>query len=769
MFGRTNRRLIRSIRAVTAAAAAVLLCVPPTHTVVVPTAAPAPPSVPPVAVEGGSEMDEIGLGWNRQEWFFAQRAFPTGRIPHRALLRARQEARDLERSGAFAAASRDAALDVNWVSLGPRPILKPGGGGAPWSGRVTSVAHDPSNPQVLYLGSAGGGLWRSSDAGVTWAPTSDGLPSLAIGAVAVAGGTVYAGTGEANYSTDSYYGAGLFRSTNGGAGWWRTGGSTFDGCHISDILSRPGTPATVLVAVHAAGVQGATSCSSRAGVYRTTNGGGAWAKVLTGPATDLAVSPAASATVFAGISGSGVYRSTTAGTSWSKLSGLPTTNVERVAVAVAPTNPKRVYTAMSNMANGTLLGLWTSANGGGSWTRLTADADFCAYPSWPVGQCWFDLALAVDPGNAGTFYAGGINLYRYTDNGTRRTRIGIGSDGIHVDIHALVFDATKRLLVGTDGGVYRTADAGATFANLNATLSITQFNPGLAGALAGPLLGGTQDNGSVVVGGAGSWTQVLAGDGGPAAVDPTNPATMYVTYQFLNVLKSVNGGASFADADAGISTSDPREFIAPFVMSPTDPKTLFAGTNRVWRSTNGGATWNAISAPFGASKPACCVTAIAPARSSPNVIYAGTFDGKVMLTRNGGGSWTNVATRGLPVRTVTDVFVHPANANTAYVALSGFGTAHLWRTTDGGASWRSVSNGLPNTPVNAVAVDAATTPARVFVGTDVGVFGSPDAGATWTRLGKGLPNVVVMDLRLDPAADSLVAATHGRGVFVARI
>jgi photosystem II stability/assembly factor-like uncharacterized protein len=742
-----------------------------------------------MAEASGGEDEEEGAEelLARERWFLKQRAFPNGRIPQRALVRAHAQANALR--GASLQRHREgdsqisgaAVQDLIFSELGPHPIGTSNlswtwGGPVPYAGRVSAIANHPTNAQVAYVGGATGGVWKTENGGSTWTPVFDQQASLSVGSIAIDPSNpnvVYVGTGEANFGS-SYFGAGLYRSTNGGASWQKLAGTRFDACVFAGLAVRPGTPNTIVAAVHGYDKYG-TSCRNdgRRGIHRSTDGGTTWSLVRGGTPTDLAVAPNNPAVWYAGAWGEGVLKSVDGGLTWARLGGtvLPTADLGRVEITVAasPTlgSSQTVYTAFGRASNSDLLGIWGSSNGGSTWSaRLASDPRFCHSGATNArGQCNYDLALAADPANPTRFYAAGILLYRYLGGSYTQ----LGWTGIHVDFHVLGFDALGRLWLGSDGGVYRTSDGGSSFQNLNHDLAMVQGYPGLSGRFSGPLLSGSQDNGSFRYNGVSrSWTFVNWGDGGYAVVNAANPNLVYATSQFLSITKIVNGVRCNFLESGGLLT-EAKPFIAPLVASPANANVMFAGTNRVYRAANasstacGATSWVPISQGFGSD-----VNAIAGGTNEPGAVYAGTINGGLWVTR-GSTTWVNTRANGLNGATVTDIYVDPANAAIAYATVSGFGAGqHVYRTTNYGASWQSISGNLPNSPTNAIVLDKRTSPATIYVGTDVGLFWSGDGGTTWENTSVGLPNTVVMDLLLDTAANRLIASTFGRGVWAAQ-
>jgi hypothetical protein len=671
-------------------------------------------------------------------------------------------------------------------------------GAAPWSGRVTAIAHDPTNAAVAYLGSADGGVWKTTDSGVNWKPIFDSVggkpaPSLAIGSIAVDPqdpSVIYVGTGEPNNRNSSYFGAGIFRRKNGA--WSKIGGTTFDNCYLSNVAVQPNSSSTIFAAVGNTGRYD-TSATCKNGIWRSKNGGTNWTRVITGSVSDLVSKPGSPTTWYAGFTGFGVWRSTQDGDtgSWTRLAGgLPTTNLGRVALAVTPDNASRLYAAIGNSSNDKALGTFTSPDSGDNWSALPY-TDFCSYTnSDQSGQCSYDLSAAAYPANEDYIYVGGIRLRRY--NGSSWATLGYdgthsGPGFIHVDFHAVGFDADNRLWVGSDGGAYRKDSGDAAFTNLNATLGITQFYPGITGHPNSLFLGGTQDNGSLQYTPSDGWYELEVGDGGYTAYDGTN-AYKFTTYVNATVDRDPGGQCLFTTLSqselSGCAkyVTEPSLFISPLVRSPSKPATLFVGTDRVWKTTNDGSTWTHESPEFPGDSGNARVSAVAQATSDSRVLYAawstdpslaqnnGTGESFVGRTQNANAatpSW--VGTGDLPQRFITDIAVKNSAPNIAWVTLSGYNTGHVFRTQNYGDTWTDIAGNLPNVPVNAIAVDPRTSPATLYVGTDVGVFWSTDGGSSWANTSSGLPNSVVMDVRVDMATNQLVAATHGRGAFTAPI
>lgn len=700
----------------------------------------------------------------RFEYFYQQRRFPFARIPEHYT---RAEMLRL-RSATTIGPRFDVVPNTvsQWTPLGPQPIA------GSYSGRVTALAIDPRDSRVAYLGGAQGGVWKTTDGGANWTPLGDQQCSLAIGSITldpVNPDIVYVGTGEQNFSGDSYYGCGVLRSTNGGASWTQLGGDVFDrsngGMTIAKIVVDPATAGS------ATGTTVLAATSS--GLWRSTDSGATWTQVLMsgyGWVTDLLIDPNDPRTIYAastsiyGSGANGIYKSTDGGVTFRMLTTFPAGPIGRIALAAAAASGvTQLFAAVENAANGNLLGLYRTTDGGTTWsaTATTTPAINCN------GQCWYDLVLAVDPTNGNNVYLGAISLYKSGDGGATFRDV---TEQMHVDQHAVAIDPKNPSVVwaGNDGGAYVSSVGGGSWQSVNQTLTLAQFYPGvsLAGAGSVRLLGGTQDNGTVEYSGVATWGSVIGGDGGFTGTDPVNSGVAYGETQWIassgysGPRKRVAVGGFFSPILTGISLADPGLFIAPLVLDQARPSTIYFGTNHLYRTRDGGGTWTPV---FTSSSG--LTSAIAPAPFDSQTVYVGTSSGGVFVTRNGGASW-QLPGPGLPGRFVSDIVVHGANPAIAWVTVSGFGSHHVFKTTNGGAQWQDINGNLPDIPVNSLVVLPG---GELDVGTDLGVYRSSDGGATWSPFVGGLPNVAVMDLVYHRPTSTLVAATHGRGAFAATV
>jgi photosystem II stability/assembly factor-like uncharacterized protein len=764
----------------------------------------------PDAGEGGESAAIAGA----LEWYYGQRTVPGRHLPAAALAAARTQAAAIP---TYRSDGVSPSVVKTWTPLGPKPVQSANSfdsglvgeyGFGAVSGRITALAAAPGSNQIVYAGAADGGVWKTTDGGTTWAPIADRLGTLAIGAITVSKGnanTVWVGTGEANTSSDAYFGAGIFRSTDAGATWVKRGGATFDKATVAKIVLGKGF------------VLAATSH----GLYRTTDSGKTWSSVLAPGGsgdpygnfvTDALVLPGFSGThVLAAVgwrggdAANGLWLSTDSGATFTKVTATgfaAQANVGRMSLAATAQAEYAVVQdpVLLNGGSATdgLSGVYKSTSGpAGPWTRVATgtslmdgNSAMSCFGEHSGVQAWYDQYVTTDPTNPNHVVLGLEEIYDSTDGGTTWHTIGRyadncsgGSPTTHPDQHAAAFGVVggvPTLYVGNDGGVWKQTGAplsNSNWVDLNATLSITQ--PYYVAASAGPnptIIAGTQDNGTVLgTPASASWNMVKPGDGGAVAIVPNTPTSMYTEYTNLSMYRSTNGGASSSyvgppDANSGATA----RFIAPFMLDPTDPNHLVALGRHVWEDHNGtNVSWSQSydngSGHLGTALDVRGATIYEGwcGPCNPDTLTSDTPFARGLAT-NQGGTWHAVAAAGLPNRYISGVLVDPANAAHVYVALSGFSrrwipggaSGHVFESTDGGATFTDISANLPDAPAN----DVILSRGSLVVATDVGVYRRTSTGS-WAKFGTGMPILSVLDLTTVPGTTTILAATHGRGIW----
>lgn len=641
---------------------------------------------------------------------------------------------------------------VNWISVNPIGLFYLRTNNNYISGRTNSVAFHPSNGNIIYIAAAQGGVWKTVDGGLNWTALTDNLSTLACGDVVIDPSNpnvLYLGTGELNYSGDSQYGDGIFKSTNAGATWFQVANVSY-GSRFSQLAIDP----TNTNIIYAAG---------SLGVYKTTNAGTNWFSTSSGTnANCVIIDPSNTQIVYittGGTSAGLVKKSTNGGSAWTTLSGGLPGGCGRIQLAMAGSNSSIIYASIAQ-PGGALLGLYRTIDGGNNWTLQAST------PNYLGSQGWYDNVVVVHPSNPNLVLVGGIDIYGSTDGGvtlTSKTQWAATNSGVfsHADIHTLRYNGSV-LYCGSDGGVYKSPDNGNSWSDLNQTLSTLQYQSADYDATnLSRIYGGTQDNNkeSTTDGGT-NWVQRTTGDGGYTIVDPVNPNYIYGQYVGGSCQRSANYGVSYTEIKPSGSTG--ALFYNPFEMAPGDHNTIIYGGNDVWKTTNAqtatsSSGWTQIANTTTTNGN---VSAIGISTQTTNKIYIGTSNGRILATSDNGANWT--LNTGYPY--VSDFAVDDNNDNVCYVVFGGTGSSHVLKTTNGGVSWQNITNGLPSIAANAVILRTAP-PRMIFVGTDLGVYQSTNDGANWVSFNSALPLVEIYDMKYKQSAGILLAATHGRGCW----
>jgi photosystem II stability/assembly factor-like uncharacterized protein len=684
------------------------------------------------------------------------------------------------------------AAGNTWINIGPADADFEVNGNVKVnerdSGRPVSIIPDPTNAASLYLATAGGGVWRTMDGGTSWTPLTETLGSLACGFLAMdphSNTTLYLGLGDAFDGT----GIGLVKSTDGGNSWSPPvflGSATV----INQILVSPVTSGLLLV-------------TTNVGLFRSTDAGATWSPVSI--STGAGALPYGWNLAWAGGSsvvltleadrsdpaGSGqIHYSLDDGATWHQASGVVKAGgLTRFSLASAPSNRQILYAMGSNPGND-LADLFKSTDGGHTWTALHADtktytnpnAESAAVKELLGGQGFYNQAVLVDPADPAIAYFGGeLLLAKTTDGGQTFTQTTnwlkqFNLPYVHADFHCLACDGTGTLYVGTDGGLFKSTDGGTTWTSRLNIGVISHLVYSVGSSLNDPnaVIGGLQDNGTRVrVGATSKFNQTIGGDGFGAHIHPQNAHLMLGTLYYSRVLKSTNGGSTFASASNGITESNNPTtgvFTTRIVPGGADPSgnTVYTFSHlRVYKSTDYAQSWSALGT-HGLPSTAFTIRNVGAARSNGAVVGLVANAGRVFLTKNSGTLWTLAAPLPNSGGALSSIWFDSTNSNTIYVAsvVADSSKSHLWKSVNFGSSWTSIdTTGFPfgigvNTIINDPG-DAQT----LYAGTQLGLYRSSDGGTTWSRHGTGLPLVNVMDVYVAPNSSLVRVATFGRGFW----
>ena len=663
----------------------------------------------------------------------------------------------------------------DWEDLGPKNI----------GGRSLCLAINPLDTNILWMGSASGGIWKSTTAGRgadAWQRVETGFPVLGVSALALDPSNpniLYAGTGEvynvensapnvAIRVTRGTYGIGILKSTNGGDTWTKSldwGYGQLRG--VQDIKINPLRPSTVFAA-------------TTEGLLRSWDAGATWQTVHNKRmAVDIEIDPSDTSRIFVTHGSlddqdvSGIYRSENGGTNFVKLSGgLPATYSGKTLLTQSPAASNVLYASVGEafVQNG----LYKTINGGNSWVKVNT-TDVSKY------QGWYSHDVAVHPTNPNTLIWVGIDAWKSTSAGALVTQKSYwykwdfgyvpagGSEGppdyVHADIHRAYYVPSdpNKVYVVSDGGLFVSFDGGETYQGRNGGYQTQQFYANLGNSTSNPnfCIGGMQDNATAIYSGDPSWKRVLGGDGECAGINPLNDQIMYGSSQYLNLSKSVDGGQSWYGI--GYQINESAAFNGPFEICVSNPDIMYAGAQSLWRSDDAGETWYRITDIL-ADGDVVLTIAISP--ENPDLVYCSTapsVTNEARVYKVDASTLEVTQMMGLPNRYCMDLAFYPGTESTVFAVFAGFNTEHLWRTLDNGVTWTSIDNGLPDVPTNSILIDPNSS--NIYVANDLGVWHSADAGATWNVYSTGAPQAMLaMHLSIAPNY-KLRVATYGLGVW----
>ncbi|MBW3469459.1 glycosyl hydrolase [Arthrospiribacter ruber] len=690
-------------------------------------------------------------------------------------------------------------------------------GPAVMGGRIADIAVHPVHSSTWYVAVGSGGLWKTTNSGVTWTPVFDDQPSYSIGTVVIDPNNpevIWVGTGENVSGRHVGWGDGIYKSLDGGATWKQMGLKKSE--HIGKILVDPRDSDVVYVAAEGP----LWSSGGERGLYKTNDGGENWNLVLeidenTGVA-DAEFDPSDPDVIYAaayerrrktwaflaGGPNSGIYKSTDGGENWRKVSkGLPQGDIGKIGLAVTPADPSIVYATIE--ADESNKGFYRSTDKGESWEKRNS------YVSGGTGPHYYQ-EIEASPTDPDLVYQMDVFLHRTRDGG-KTFDYGETGRGKHSDNHALWIDPAngKHLLVGTDGGLYESFDEGETW-RLFPNLPISQFykvgidnsepffNVVVGAQDLGTLLGPSRTTNVEGVRNQ-DWYVPLGADGHDAVFDPEDPNTVYMEFQQGMLHRHNRTTGEVLGIQPQPEPNDPPErwnWDSPIQLSPHDHKTLYFGSHRVWKSTDRGDSWSAISEDLttgksryelpmidkvpgidalydnGAMSKFATLTSISESPVQAGVLYTGSDDGLIHASEDDGQNWRK-CTRlpGVPELTfINHVHASPHDVNTVFAVADGHQlgdyNSYVFMSTDKGRSWKSIAGDLPKNTIIWVLKQDHKDENLLFIGTEYGIYFSPNKGANWIKLKAGVPTISFRDIELHPRDNDLVGASFGRGVYV---
>ena len=680
-------------------------------------------------------------------------------------------------------------------------------------GRTRAVSGVPSQPNVFYIGAVNGGVWKSDDYGRTWNPIFDDQPTQSIGAIAVAPSDpniVYVASGEGLHRPDLSVGNGIYKSTDAGKTWTHLG--LQNGKQIPALAIDPHDPNRLFAAV----LGRPYGPSEERGIYRSTDGGQNWQKVLskdenTG-GSDVEIDPSNPNVIYAGMwevregpwedsnqfqgSGGGLFKSTDGGNTWHQLKGGLPDNLSQINVAISPSQPSRLYAALSTTdkggyGSGAGLGFFRSDDGGETWSRPGEDPR----ASFKIGGG--DLPIPrVDPQNPDVVYSTSIVTFRSNDGGKSWTGIRGAPGGDDYQNLWINPNNPKIILLVSVQGAIVSVNGGTTWSSWYNQPTAQLYHVAVTNTFPYKLCSGQQESGSVCISSRGNdgeityreWHPVGVIEYGYAAPDPLDPDVIFGAGR--SEVSKFHWSTGQVQNITPIPVRDSKyraDRTEPIMFSPVDPHTMYYATNYLFKTTDGGQSWQTISPDLTRTDPGVppsvgnfisknpdtakqrgVIYSLAPSFKNINTIWAGTDDGQLWITRDGGKNWSNLTPQEIPAwRKITQLEASHFDDNSAYASASGFRIddlrPYIYRTHDGGKSWQLITHGLPDSPVDAVREDPERK-GLLFAGTETGVWVSFDDGDNWQSLQLNLPRTSMRDLWIHE--NDLIVATHGRGFWI---
>jgi photosystem II stability/assembly factor-like uncharacterized protein len=687
------------------------------------------------AVDPEEDEREGRASFKRIEHFYTIRQDEYGNIPAGGA-QAAFEAKKKMPVFQFGDISRD--LAPTWQFVGPSQTDEG------WLARVNALAINQTNTNIIYSGSAKGGLWKTADGGSTWANLTDALPSQTIGAVVLDPqnqNTVLFATGEEYRAINTFSGVGLFRSTNGGTTWTQFGATNFAGTRIGDLLISPTNSNLWMV-------------GAQNGLWITTNGGSTFTQKINANCSAIVGHPTNGNIAYAAIAAGSVYKTTDAGNTWNIVLTPPSGGIfGRREMAISRSNPNVLYCVTEG--SGTFSSLYKSTDAGATWTALGGIPN-------GGGQTWYDIVISISPTDENKVILGGVNLYLSTNGASTWTTITPD----HTDSHQVQWfpGSSTTFLLGQDSGLYKNTNSGAAanYTKLNFGRGCMEYYDLSTHPTNSELIvAGAQDNGMHLrPGNTFNWQINFGADGFRSAYQANNANIILGDYQNGNVIRSANGGTTWGY----VFTVAGGNWNTPVFNNPATPSEFYAGGTSLHRSTASGAsgTWSVVGTGFTGS-----LSDIAMRAGDPNTMYLGSYNGsfwRCSNVTNATPTYTLVGA-GLPASAVGGIAVNPANSSEVWVASNRSSGAQVFRSIDSGATFTAVNGNLPSTAATGIAFNPFNV-GQVFISSDSGVFTTTNGGTTWSVMSTGIPTgVMVSGVNVNANTGYLTVSTYGRGAY----
>jgi photosystem II stability/assembly factor-like uncharacterized protein len=647
-------------------------------------------------------------------------------------------------------------------------------------GRINAIALHPTLATTYLVGCADGGIFKTTDDGATWTPIFDNAYALAISDIQYDPSNaqiIYVGTGDHVLGGYSHMGNGMYKSSDGGTTWTNMGLSNVG--TVSKIIIDPTNTQVIY-----AGTTGNVFISdNNRGMYKSTDAGVTWNQILflglNAGIGDMVINPQNTSTLYCTgrhrfrsntqsmLNGpeTKIFRTTNGGTSWDTLqTGLPSGEQCRIGLTISTTNPNTVY---ANYVDTSLnyAGLYKTTNGGNTWSVINSSASTVNMG----GFGWYFGEVELNPYNNNQLFILGVDLGKSSNGGTSFSAAG----NTHSDKHDLKFLSATSMLLATDGGLYKSTNSGTSFQLLD-NLPITQFykvafNPWMPTQY----FGGAQDNGSnygSANSGIDNWIKFYGADGFLPQFDSSDQSIFYAEWQNGNVMATTDGGSSWDYITSSLTATDRTSWNTPYFVSKHNSNELFIGTYQVYHNTSGPVdSWTPISPDLtdGTNNVFHVITSLNQSQLNSQILYAGTSDARVWYTNNLGGNW-NLINSTLPNRNVSCIKASPSITNSVFVSFSGYrnndSLPHIYYSSNNGSTWASIEGNLPNFAINDIWIHPSLADSGVIVATDGGVYVTKNLGNSWARVGGNMPIIPVYDIEFNPTTQRIFAGTFARSL-----